>query len=158
VPRSWKTLGMVRTSIREGPIVVGREAELAAVAAFVDARPATARALVVKGEAGIGKTTLVRALRDRARSAGLRVLARPSAASRRFRTRAWATFWPTQVTPSPMEVVLDDSTVLALNEKSAPPRLRHGWARRMALHWKTTKPTMPEHEWPEVATFTNLTD
>jgi AAA ATPase-like protein len=131
---------MVSTSIREGPIVVGREAELAAVAAFVDARPATARALVVKGEAGIGKTTLLRALRDAHEARACACWRARRRASRRFRTRAWATFWPTQVTPSPMEVVLDDSTALALNEKSAPPRLRHGWARRMALYWKTTKP------------------
>jgi DNA-binding NarL/FixJ family response regulator len=72
--------GMVTAPEREGPIVVGRETELAAAAAFVDARPAHACALLLEGEAGIGKTTLVRALKDCAGRAGLRVVgARPSA-------------------------------------------------------------------------------
>lgn len=41
--------GIVIAPEREGPIVVGREAELAAAAAFVDARPAHACALLRPG-------------------------------------------------------------------------------------------------------------
>ena len=38
--------------------IVGRERELAALAGFVDEAPRRPRALVLEGEAGIGKTTL----------------------------------------------------------------------------------------------------
>ena len=38
--------------------VVGREQELAAIDAFLDAPPGGPAALLVEGEAGIGKTTL----------------------------------------------------------------------------------------------------
>ena len=58
--------------------VFGRGAELAAVRAFVAAGAAAPAALVIEGEAGIGKTTIVRAALAHASSAGLRVLlARP---------------------------------------------------------------------------------
>ena len=58
--------------------VVGREFELAAVGSFLAADAAVPAALVVEGEAGIGKTTIVQAALAQASSAGLRVLlARP---------------------------------------------------------------------------------
>jgi DNA-binding CsgD family transcriptional regulator len=58
--------------------VVGREDELHAVAAFLDQKSATPAALVIEGEAGIGKTTIVRSAAAEASSRGLRVfLARP---------------------------------------------------------------------------------
>ena len=67
-------------SERSSPSVVGREDELAAVAAFLDAEPLGPAALVVEGDAGIGKTTIVRAALEHAQRAGLRVLiARPAA-------------------------------------------------------------------------------
>src|SRR5207244_9529657 len=60
--------------------IVGREIELAAVASFLDETAARPAALVIEGEPGIGKTTIVRASLDLASSAGLRVLAaRPAA-------------------------------------------------------------------------------
>ena len=60
--------------------VFGREAELAAVSAFTAADAAVPAALVIEGEAGIGKTTIVRAALARASAAGLRMLlARPAA-------------------------------------------------------------------------------
>jgi len=60
--------------------VFGREPELAAVRMFIAADAAVPAALVIAGEAGIGKTTIVRAALARASSAGLRVLlARPAA-------------------------------------------------------------------------------
>lgn len=63
-----------------GEWICGREAELDAVEGLIaDARSVPA-AIVVQGEAGIGKTTLVRAATARASAAGLRVFAaRPSA-------------------------------------------------------------------------------
>jgi DNA-binding NarL/FixJ family response regulator len=62
-----------------GERVVGHADELATVEAFLAARGETARALVVEGEAGIGKTTLVEATVARAASSGARVLrARPA--------------------------------------------------------------------------------
>ena len=53
--------------------IVGRDAELAAVARFLDAEPPCA--LVLEGEAGIGKTTIWRAAVDEARGRGVRILA-----------------------------------------------------------------------------------
>ncbi len=60
--------------------VVGRDAEVAILDAFVAAVPSGARALLVCGESGIGKTTLVRHGMERCRAAGHTVLhTRPSA-------------------------------------------------------------------------------
>lgn len=61
-------------------MLVGREADLVELNAFLKASPGTARALVIEGEAGIGKTTIVNVALARAPLAGLPVLtARPSA-------------------------------------------------------------------------------
>jgi DNA-binding CsgD family transcriptional regulator len=54
--------------------IVGREAELASVRAFVDRTDEGFTALVLDGEAGIGKSTLWLAAVEQARSRGLRVL------------------------------------------------------------------------------------
>src|SRR5919204_996574 len=63
---------------------IGRDAELARLRAFLERRPEDgAAALLVEGEAGIGKTALWRAATEAARERGLRVLrARPSEAER----------------------------------------------------------------------------
>jgi len=58
--------------------VVGRDAELRAVAQFVDRGRGATAVLVLQGEAGIGKTTVWAAALDVARERGFRVLvARP---------------------------------------------------------------------------------
>lgn len=54
--------------------IVGREAELQRIAAFLDAAAAGPAALVLAGEAGIGKTTLWEAGLDAARARGCHVL------------------------------------------------------------------------------------
>src|SRR5438270_5948440 len=54
--------------------IVGRERELAAVAALLDAADGGCAALVLEGEAGIGKTTVWLAGIDRAQALGYRVL------------------------------------------------------------------------------------
>ena len=56
------------------PGVVGREAELARIDAFLATLPQGARALVIRGEAGIGKTALWRAALGRCRAASVPVL------------------------------------------------------------------------------------
>src|ERR1700704_4381435 len=63
--------------------IVSREAELASVQAFIG-RPASGpAALVLEGEAGIGKSTLWLAGVEQARALGIRVLSsRPAAAER----------------------------------------------------------------------------
>src|SRR6059036_3464240 len=62
--------------------IVGREEELASVRAFIDQEEGLA-ALVLEGEAGIGKTTLWRAGVERAQEYGFRMLvARPAEAER----------------------------------------------------------------------------
>jgi DNA-binding CsgD family transcriptional regulator len=55
-------------------VVVGRDAELASIREFVSGISEGASALVLEGEAGMGKTTLWRAGVEAAESAGLRVL------------------------------------------------------------------------------------
>ena len=63
--------------------IVGRDEELACVAAFVDEVPDGPIALVLEGEAGIGKSTLWLAGVEHARTRGLRVLSsRPAEAER----------------------------------------------------------------------------
>src|SRR6202007_2911909 len=54
--------------------VVGRQAQLARLAAFIDAVPTRGQVLVAHGDAGMGKTMLLANAADRARSAGMRVL------------------------------------------------------------------------------------
>jgi Cdc6-like AAA superfamily ATPase len=71
--------------------IVGRDEELAAVAAFLDGDlPA---ALLLAGEAGIGKTTVWRSGLEQARERGVRVLVcRPAERARLvFRSRGWPT-------------------------------------------------------------------
>ncbi|HKP09948.1 MAG TPA: AAA family ATPase, partial [Gaiella sp.] len=61
--------------------VIGREGELACVRSFVDGAAARVAALVLEGDAGIGKSTLWLAGVEHARSGGLRVLrSRPAEA------------------------------------------------------------------------------
>jgi DNA-binding CsgD family transcriptional regulator len=55
--------------------VVGRDRELEEIAAFLDLAGGEPRALLIEGEAGIGKTTLWRAAVHEARERGYRVLA-----------------------------------------------------------------------------------
>ncbi len=63
--------------------VVGREQELGMLREFIAGSRAGARALVLEGEAGIGKTTLWLAGVEAARERSLRVLAaRPAMAER----------------------------------------------------------------------------
>lgn len=65
--------------------VVGRDPELERIAAFLDLDAAGGRALLIEGEAGIGKTTLWRAGVSQARERGWEVLtAGPAAAEARL--------------------------------------------------------------------------
>jgi DNA-binding CsgD family transcriptional regulator len=67
------------------PEIVGREEELASVRAFVDEGEEGFAALVLEGEAGIGKSTLWAAGLEHARERGTRVLASwPAEAERRL--------------------------------------------------------------------------
>ena len=61
--------------------VVGRDAELERIAAFLDLDAAGGRALLIEGEAGIGKTALWRAGTERASACGYRVLSCSAAES-----------------------------------------------------------------------------
>src|SRR5262245_4312276 len=63
--------------------IVGRDAELEAIEAFAEHGSGGAQALVLEGDAGIGKSTLWLAGVERARARGMRVLAsRPAEAER----------------------------------------------------------------------------
>lgn len=71
--------------------IVGRQHELAALAAFLDDVPAGSSALRVEGPAGIGKTTLLRHTLHAATGRGFRVLGcRPSEAEASFSYAAMA--------------------------------------------------------------------
>jgi DNA-binding CsgD family transcriptional regulator/tetratricopeptide (TPR) repeat protein len=54
--------------------IIGREAALARLCALADPVPSSGKVMVVTGEAGMGKTVLLAAAADRARSVGMRVL------------------------------------------------------------------------------------
>src|SRR6266446_6905115 len=55
--------------------IIGREAGLARLRGLVDPVPQASQVLLVTGEAGMGKTVLLADATERARSAGMRVLA-----------------------------------------------------------------------------------
>src|ERR1700745_1813906 len=55
--------------------IIGREAGLARLRGLVDSARRAGQVLVVTGEAGMGKTVLLADAAERARSAGMRVLA-----------------------------------------------------------------------------------
>jgi DNA-binding CsgD family transcriptional regulator len=61
-------------AVGHGPPVIGREAERARVDAFAEAVPHGVQALVIRGEPGIGKTTLWRHAVEQCRVAGFQVL------------------------------------------------------------------------------------
>ena len=63
-----------RVTTAAGLELVGREAELARLREFLDGLADGARAAVIRGEAGIGKTVLWRAALAAAEEAGARVL------------------------------------------------------------------------------------
>lgn len=71
--------------------LVGRDAEVAAIHAFLEARDALPAVLTIRGEPGIGKTSLWRVAVETARGRGLRVLAaRPAGAEMRLAYAALA--------------------------------------------------------------------
>src|SRR5688500_2380529 len=81
----------------------GRDEELRHVQLFVEAVPAGARALLITGEAGVGKTSLWQAALDQVRAAGMRsVAARPAEAETSFAYAALGDLL------SPHPEVLDD--------------------------------------------------
>jgi len=70
--------------------IVGREAELASLNAFIDETEGGAAALVLEGEAGVGKSTLWGAAVEHARVRGLTVLSsRPAEGSAASETWGW---------------------------------------------------------------------
>ena len=65
--------------------LIGRDEELQRVQRFLEAVPASGRALLIAGEAGVGKTSLWQAAVGRAQAAGMRVIAaRPTEAETSF--------------------------------------------------------------------------
>jgi predicted ATPase len=65
--------------------LIGRDEELQRVQRFLEAVPAGSRALLITGEAGVGKTSLWQAAVGRAHAAGMRAIAaRPSEAETSF--------------------------------------------------------------------------
>jgi DNA-binding CsgD family transcriptional regulator len=108
--------------------IVGRDQELASLQAFIDSAPGGPSALLLEGEAGIGKSTLWVAGVEYARTRGLRVLSsRPTEAERTLAHVGLADLF---------EGVLDDVLPLL-----TPPRRR---ALEVALHHEeATEPVEP---------------
>ncbi|HTR95252.1 MAG TPA: ATP-binding protein [Trebonia sp.] len=72
--------------------VIGREREIAVVSAFLDAVPRGPRALLVDGEAGIGKSTVWFEAVRLAEARGYRVLqTRPAESEAKLSYAAWRT-------------------------------------------------------------------
>lgn len=109
--------------------VVSREAELVAIAEFLSSAAEGPRALMVEGEAGIGKTTLWRTAVEHARERGVRVLsARPNAAESLMayasladllagvEATAWASL------PDPQRIALDGALLRTTADEVLPGR------------------------------------
>lgn len=80
--------------MREPVPVVGRDPELALLREFVEGLPSGPAALVLEGEPGIGKTTLLRAAVDLVRASCQRVLsARPASAETALAYSGLADLW-----------------------------------------------------------------
>ena len=104
--------------------IVGRADELAAVEDLLDATSAGPAALILEGEPGIGKTTLLEAGRDRAVARGHRILAaRPAPAEVRLAHAGLADFLrdqPLDGLPPAQRAALD--AALLRGEARAPDR------------------------------------
>jgi predicted ATPase len=86
----WRSSGEALAARQRG-LVVGREAEVAVLAGFLAAGVSEPRALVLDGEAGIGKTTLFEEAVAGARERGIAVFAcRPAGAETSFSFAALA--------------------------------------------------------------------
>lgn len=98
--------------------VVGRAPELAVIAEFVDTASRGVTALILRGEAGMGKTTLWSAAVEQARAAGFRVLAARADAAEVSMTYAVLTDLLAQ---------LDESVLAALSagQRTAVDRVLH---------------------------------
>jgi DNA-binding CsgD family transcriptional regulator len=72
--RHWYSKEVLDQPPGSAGAIVGRETELARLATLVEGPAGHGRVLVVLGDAGMGKTTLLANAADRARSAGMRVL------------------------------------------------------------------------------------
>src|SRR6266511_130552 len=111
--------------------IIGREPELASLAAFLDtAVDASAAALLLEGEAGIGKTTLWRAAVEDARDRGYRVLAcRPAESEAKLSFAALGDMVEgvldeaLPVLPEPQRQALEIA-LLRAEGTSAPPKQR----------------------------------
>ena len=109
--------------------IVGRDADLAAVERFLDRVAGDGGALVVDGEAGIGKTTIWREALARAASRPFRVLvARPAEAEADFSYAALTDLVAAAYEevdtelPLPQRVALDEALLGAESDGQADPR------------------------------------
>jgi DNA-binding CsgD family transcriptional regulator len=106
--------------------LVGRDEELLSVGRFLGAIPRGARAMVIEGEAGAGKTSVWRAALDRAREDGAVVLsARPAQAETSFAHAALGDLIRAQHEtmarlPSPQRRALETALLLADHDGETP--------------------------------------
>ncbi|MDP9343951.1 MAG: LuxR family transcriptional regulator [Actinomycetota bacterium] len=130
--------------------VVGREAELAEIEAFLESVPRGPVSLVVEGEAGIGKTTLWREAIRRAAARGFAVLtSRPAEAEARLSFAALADLLePVSAAalnslPSPQRHALDVALLRAEDEGSpAEPRAVAAGLRGVLVAMAASSPVL----------------
>ena len=120
--------------------VIGREAELAALAAFLDGLPSGSAAIVLRGEAGVGKTTLWQACIEAAHERSFGVLtASPAAAETGMTFTALADLLAEVLDevlpalPSPQRRALEVALLLADPEGSGPDQRAVAFAFLTAL-------------------------
>ncbi len=121
-----------RAAVEVSERVIGREAELASIDAFLERARAGSAVLDLVGDAGIGKTTLLDATAERARAAGMNVLvARPTPTEASFSYAALGDLLDELVPaggpvhaalPKPQQEALD----VALMRATAPDRSLEG--------------------------------
>jgi DNA-binding CsgD family transcriptional regulator len=112
-----------------GPALVGREAELAALDAFLGDRDALPGGAIIEGAAGAGKTTIWRAAVDRATELGYLVLScRPAGAEVQLSLAALSDLLEPQLEatlpglPAPQRRALEVALLLEDDEGRAPDR------------------------------------
>ena len=112
-----------------GPALVGREAELAALGAFLEDRNALPGGAIIEGAAGAGKTTIWRAAIERGAELGYLVLScRPAGAEVQLSLAALSDLLEPQleatlpVLPAPQRRALEIALLLEDDEGRAPDR------------------------------------
>jgi DNA-binding NarL/FixJ family response regulator/KaiC/GvpD/RAD55 family RecA-like ATPase len=112
------------------PTIIGRDRELEEIGKLLEPRPSGSRVLLLEGEAGTGKTTLMQAALDEARARGYRVLTSTPARSEM------------QLSTSALRDLLDSAFAEVAHE--LPPPQRHALAAVLLREDPGQSPPQPD--------------